>query len=125
MKLFYIWIVTFLLSFLLVEYSFAGEIDVHIEWSYNGPTETTEGFRLYQKSPDSTEVIVADIVGGETRSWDGVLNAEVGRSIYYLTAYGTLDGEYIESPKSTGYPFEYIEPLTPGLPAPTVIIRFN
>ena len=107
--------------FCFVKLAQAGEINIHMEWTYNGNIEETTGFKLYQENPAGEIVVVAVITGGDTRTWDGVFEAVPGRSFYYLTAYTPE----IESPKSQAFPFEYMESQTPGLPPPTVIIRFN
>lgn len=103
--------------------AWTAEINLHLEFAYNGGEElNTSGFKLYQR-PDgeTTGTLIVTIEGGDTRSWEGVIDAPLGRSFYTLTAFSPDQ----ESPHSTPeYPFEYIEPETPGMPAPTVIFRF-
>lgn len=110
-----------LVVFCFIKFAQAGEINIHMEWTYNGSLTETTGFKLYQENPQGEIVVVADIAGGDTRTWDGVFEAVPGRSFYSITAYG----QEFESPRSKPYPFEYMEPQTQGLIAPVVIIRFN
>ena len=105
----------------LPRFSTSGEINLQMEFAYNGSIESTEGFNFYQEDSSGAEVKIVQIVGSSIRSWDGIVQIETGRSLFYLTAYG--DGW--ESNRSNAYPFEYIEPDTPGNPPPTIIIRFN
>ncbi len=103
--------------------STAGEVNVMVEFAYNGtPDMNTLGFKLYKEGPDGVEIVVADIVGPEERNWSGKVKVDEGKSLFSLAAYSATS----ESGKSPEVPFEYIEPITPGgLPTPTVIIRFN
>ncbi len=103
--------------------STAGEVDVIVDFAYNGtPDMETLGFKFYKEGPDGIEVVVADIVGPEKRTWRGTVKVDEGKSSFSLSAYSAT----AESGKSPAVPFEYIEPITPGgLPTPTVIIKFN
>lgn len=110
----------FLLGF--VGNSIAAPVNVTIDFAYNGTTamETT-GFKLYHKKPNGEEIVAVDMDDPTTRHWSGILDVPTGRSVFTLAAYN--DNE--ESGRSAEFPFEYIEPLTEGLPTPTVIIKFN
>ncbi|MBL4901085.1 hypothetical protein JYT85_01405 [Desulfocapsa sp. AH-315-G09] len=100
----------------------AAETDIHIEWAYNGNGDLAElGFRLYQKSLDESVRLVATFEGIDTRDGNSIIPVEPGRSFYALCAYNAdRDGAL-----SDWYPFEYIAAITPGMPAPTIIIKFN
>lgn len=99
----------------------AADINLHVDFAYNGPSANTTGFKLYQRDPAGNTKVIAEIANPEARTYDGVISVTKGRSYYYLTAYNATE----ESGPSNEYPFEYIEPVTGGLPTPTVIIKFN
>ena len=113
-------IVIICLVLVMSRFSVAGEVNIQMQFAYNGVT-TAEGFNFYQEDPAGVETKITQITDPSVRSWDGIIQVESGRSLYYLTAYG--DGW--ETDRSNVYPFEYIEPATPGNPPPTIIIRFN
>ncbi len=114
--------IVLVIGFFALKPAQAAEIDIHMDFAYNGvPELQTLGFKLYQTSPDGIETVVADISDPDVRTWDGVIQVEPGRSLYSLVAYSAVR----ESPKSVTYPFDYIEPATFGMPAPTIIIRFQ
>ena len=121
-----IYIILAILCSLGMKLAHAAEVNVHLEWTYNGidiEGRTLAGFRMYQESPSGVVSAVAEIPEPTLRVWDGNIQVEEGRSMYSLVAYIEEDGT--ESPHSEKVPFEYMESSTPGLPAPTVIIRFN
>jgi hypothetical protein len=103
-------------------YSSAAPVNVTINFAYNGTSAMeTAGFKLYHKLPDGTEIVAVDMEDPTTRSWSGILEVPNGRSVFTLSAYNATE----ESGRSAEFPFEYIEPVTGGLPTPTVIIKFN
>lgn len=116
-------ILSFLLPLLLLLplKAFAFEQSIHVEWAYNGGDHDEIGFKLYKVSPDSIEEAVVTIKGADVRSWDGVITVEEGRSLYSLCAYSAE----LEGPRSPTYAMEYIHLETGGMPAPTVILKFN
>ncbi len=122
-KLFFAYItIVLLIGCFVLKDAQAAEINIHMEFAYNGvPELQTLGFKLYQTSPEGVETVVTDIADPDVRIWDGVVQVEPGRSLYALVAYSAE----LESPKSEAYPFEYIEPATFGMPAPTIIIKFQ
>lgn len=100
----------------------AANVTVDVQFAYNGTSDMqTKGFKLYHKLPDGKEIVIADIVGAEVRQWKGVVDIPTGRSAFSLTAYSDIE----ESTRSAEFPFEYIEPVSSGLPAPIVMIKFN
>ena len=101
---------------------FADVATAVVTWAYNG-TNDTGGFYLYKQAPNSTEwEMIQDIPDVTTRSWTGDVTVDEGRQYFAFSAY---DGEGNESNKTSPTPFEYMVPTTPGLPVPTVIIKFN
>lgn len=100
----------------------AGEVNMNVQYTFNG-TEEMEvvGFKLYQTDPIGNDVLVADIIGPDIRAWTGTVDVSEGRSVFYLTSYNTT----VESNRSNGVPFEYMEPETGAIPPPTIIIKFN
>lgn len=108
--------------FLLVKFCFAGEVSLYVEWAYNGAPELqTKGFRIYQRTGEEEPKVIVDITDLNARKWSGKIDIPTGRSYFSMDAY-TDDNQ---SDRSDECPFEYIEPETPGIPAPTVIFKFN
>jgi len=110
---------------LCVTTAYADTIDINMEWAFNGVSidgMTFNGFKLTRTNPAGVEEEVLVINGADERVFNGDIEVDEGRSTYNLVAT-TVEGH--DSPKSEGYVFEYIKPNTPGIPAPTVIIRFN
>lgn len=115
-------LVLLVLGIFLLGKANAGQMNVTVEWSWNGlPSFNATGFRLYQENSEGVSVVVMDIQDPDARSHTQDIEAQVGRSLYYLTAYSDSN----ETGRSNAYPFEYIEPDTPSVPPPTIIIRFN
>jgi hypothetical protein len=111
-----------IVGFFSVRTLFAGTVNIHVNFAYNGPDElNTLGFKLYQQYGEDDPVVIATIEGGDVRTWEGSIEVPVGRSFYTMTAYSAEQ----ESPHSSPYSFEYIESETPGMPAPTVIFKFQ
>lgn len=97
-------------------------ITMSVSWAYNGVNEGG-GFRMYAKQPGSDVFEpLFEVADATAREYTTEVEVVPGRTIYSLSAY---DEAGVESPRSNGYPFEFIEPETPGLPAPTIIIKFN
>ncbi len=124
-KLCVVYTMTILCVLAFISKANAGTINIHMEWTHNGVDvegRTYTGFKLLRTNPESIDEDVEVIDGADLRVWDGDIEVDEGRSTYYLVAT-TEQG--IDSPRSVGYVFEYMEPQTPGMPAPTVIIKFN
>ena len=98
--------------------AFAENIHVEAEWAYNG-MNTEGGFKVQQSNPGTSiwfDVVDLPDVTIREHSWD--MESKVGRTLFRIMAY---------SPDNTTFSnegaFEYIE--TPGMPSPTVLIRFH
>jgi hypothetical protein len=102
-------------------FCFAAETLSEFRWAVNGMS-AEGGFIGYYMAPGTEEWgEIWRVTDPALRIWTGPLVVAEGVNKYAISSFS--DG--IESEKSAAYTFEWIKPVTPGAPVPTVIITFG